>query len=165
MFFAFRKNAILTRKNMKFTELNIVFMIQISCRPEISAAGGPRGVAGRPPGPRDQIFGKKTMFSSGFTGVHRVTCRVPKFIKIDVFYHLSRCRETGTKHCFLRWKKGPKSGQNLGKFFAKIDNFSSKKTMFSSVNFVCTQFAFFIIFYLSRHHFLPRFGPLQPEQK
>ena len=165
MFFAFRKNAILARKNTIFTELNLVFGVQISGRPEISAAGGPRGVAGRPPGPRDQIFGKKTLFSSGFTGAHRVTCRVPKFTKNSIFYHSSRPRETGTKHCFLRWKKAPKSGVNFGKFFAKIDNFSSKKTMFSSVNFGCTHFAFFVIFCLARRHFLPRSGPLQPEQK
>ena len=146
MFFAFRKNVILTRKNGIFTELNIVFRVQISCRPEISAAGGPRGVAGRPPGPTDQIFGKKTLFSSGFTGLRRVTRRVPKFMKNDVFYPSSRPRETGTKHCFSRWKKAPKSGPNFGVFFAKIGDFSSKKTMFSSVNFGCVCFAFFIIF-------------------
>ena len=146
MFFAFRKNAILARKNRIFTELNIVFGAQISRRPEISAAGGPRGVAGRPPGPTDQIFGKKTRFSSGFTGLRRGTHRVPKCMKNSVFYHLSRPRETGTKHCFSRWKKAPKSGANFGVFFAKIEDFSSKKTMFSSVNFGCVGFAFFIIF-------------------
>ena len=146
IFFAFRKNAILARKNEIFTELNTVFGVQISRRPEISAAGGPRGVAGRPPGPTDQIFGKKTRFSSGFTGLRRGTWRVPKFTKNDVFYHSSRPRETGTKHCFSRWKKAPKSGPNFGVFFAKIGDFSSKKTMFSSVNFGCVHFAFFIIF-------------------
>ena len=146
MFFAFRKNAIFARKNGMFTELNLVFGVQILRRPEISAAGGPRGVAGRPPGPTDQIFGKKTLFSSGFTGAHRGTCRVPKCMKNNIFYHSSRPRETGTKHCFLWWKKAPKLGANFGVFFAKIGDFSSKKTMFSSVNFGCVGFVFFIIF-------------------
>ena len=146
MFFVFRKNRIFARKNEIFTELNIVFGVQILHRPKISAAGGPRGVTGRPPGPTDQIFGKKTRFSSGFTGLHRGTWRVPKFMKNSVFYHSSRPRETGTKHCFSRWKKAPKLGVNFGVFFAKIGDFSSKKTMFSSVNFRCVWFAFFIIF-------------------
>ena len=127
-------------------------------------AGRPPGRAGRPPGPRDLIFGEKSMFSSGFTGAHRCAHEVPKNAKNDAFYHSSGPRETGTKHWFWTSKKARKMGRNFRKIFGKIDIFSGPKSTFSSVNFGCTPSAKFIIFSRFGVSFLPRSGPLQPEQ-
>jgi len=127
-------------------------------------AGRPPGRAGRPPGPRDLIFEEKSMFSSGFTGVHRCVYEVPKSVKNDAFYHSFRPRETGTKHWFLTSKNARKTDQNFLEICGKFVVFSGPKSMFSSVNFRCTPSAKCIIFSLFGDCFLPRSGLLQPEQ-